>query len=856
MAAPDRRPLPWESPRSGVGPPAPDRYVRGGGATEGGIGWYRRRVEVPPAWAGDRIWIVVGAAYWRARAWVDGAFAAEHEGGYDPFEIDVTDLVRQTGAFELVIRVDAPADTDEYPHGKNTRHWYSRASGIWQAVFVEPRPAVHVDRLRARTDLEAGTVDVDVVVRAPGPVTARLTVEVLRADRVVAAAEATIRLAAGVAWHHVQALVPSPDPWSPDSPALYAVRVTLATSAGRPDVAETAVGFRTIAFERLGPDGPRWLHLNGRPLYVRAVMSQGYHPDGILAYPDEATIRRDLASAKELGFNMVRLHVKVEDPRVLAWADRLGILLWCEVPDFLTPSAAALARWEGAWRAMLERDAGHPSIVMWCMFIESWGLGINQFGFGGAQHRFAEDPAMQAWVTEMYALGRSLDPTRPIVENSVCEADHTVAEVNDIHLFPSGYGELQATAGATLDAWLAGAYPGSADNFAPGHVQADQPLMVTSMAGWSSVGGVETSWPLRALVNEVRARERIAGYGWVQLYDVEWELTGLQTYDRRPKSLGYDPADVNAEDVLVVRGPLARLVPAGAVIAVDVALAHASGRRHGCLTLGAWLEGLDGSWQPVRTAPVELASAVAVDRYGVIPLGRVETPAPAAPFGGWLRIEAHDARGRLVARTIVQVATSGPDGGRPRADALALPLERWRPDQGVDLDVVAVGGSRQRIAAARLACELPFDAAWASSAQESLLLIAEAAIRDDARRAPRDPEDPAVGIRVLVDGRPVAEVPVPLERADSAGSLSIVHPEGMGRYGGPLRVDLGPLDATPPRRHTLLLEPAEPGPGREVVLFGPLLGRAPLGPELRTARSEAGAAPAARPAACGGGDDG
>ena len=654
-------PFPWESPRSGVGGPAPDRYVRGGtvaAGPAGGVGWYRRRVIVPPGWHGQRIWLVVGAAYWHSRIWIDGTLAAAHDGGYDPFEADVTDLPADASDFWAVIRVWAPEDTDEYPHGKNTRHWYSRASGIWQTVFVEPRPATHVETLRVIPDLASGALDVRARVCAGSAGAATLRMEVTLRGRAVAADEVRVELSPGVSSHGLVARLTSvPEAWSPETPVLYEVRVTVAPDGEPPDQVATTFGFRTIGFAPIRDEGPRWLHLNGVPLYVRGVMSQGYHPDGLLTYPDEATIVHDLAEARRLGFNLVRLHVKMEDPRVLAWADRLGILLWCEVPDILTPADAAKERWEKTWRAMIERDAGHPSIVLWCMFIESWGLGINQFGFGGAERRFADDPAMQAWVGAMYALGRSLDPTRPIIENSTSEADHTVAEVNDIHLFPTGYGELQASAAATLDAYVANAYPGSRDNFAPGHVQDVQPLMVTSMAGWSSVDGVETSWPLLALVNEVRARESIAGYGWVQLYDVEWELTGLETYDRRQKAFGYEVARLNSDDVLVVRGPLARAVDRGATMAIEVALAHASGRVTGDVHAVAWLEGVDAAWRHVLTPTRSIGPTVCVDRLGVIPLGTVALTAPEAAFCGRIRIAVIATEARVVATGSVLLAT-------------------------------------------------------------------------------------------------------------------------------------------------------------------------------------------------------
>jgi hypothetical protein len=822
-------PFPWESPRSGVGAPAPERYVRGEPGWLGSIGWYARQVDIPPGWAGDRIWLVVGAAYWEARVWVDGQPAGHHTGGYDPFEIDITDHVRATGGAELVVRVWAPEDTDEYPHGKNTRHWYSRASGIWQSVFIEPRPATHITGIRLTPDLETGQLEARISLRAPaaGAVTARLDVSL--AGELKASGQAHAGVDGGPGALRVQATVPSPAAWDIGSPTLYDVRVALREDGGRPDVIETTCGFRTISFEPLRAGGPRWLHLNGRPLYIRAVMAQGYHPEGILAYPDEATIRADVEAARRLGFNMLRLHVKLEDPRLLQWADRLGMLLWCEVPNFLTPSPDALARWEQVWQAMLERDAGHPSIALWCMFIESWGLGLNQFGFGGTLRRFDEDPTMQAWVERMYELGRGLDATRPIIENSVCEADHTVAEVNDIHLFPSGYGDLGAQARAVLDAWLAGAYPGSQHNFAPGYQQAAQPLLVSSMAGWSSVHGVETSFPLRTLVNEVRARERISGYGWVQLYDVEWEFTGLLAYDRSEKRLGFDVTRLNSDDTLVIAGPLARGTRVGQPLELEVGLAHASGRISGRASLRASLEGLDSTWQPVRRDAVATGEGGLVEGLGVTCLGGVKIASPPGPFAGNVVVEAIDGAGHVVASSLVSAAWLSSEPAGPGVPVLSLPLAGWSSGEAPP-DELLVEGVPERRSGLILEYRLDLEPPAPHEASRTIALLAEAAVMEDEAKPPGT--SPSWPVDVMVDGVVVARVRLPAMRADSCGVMSIVHSEGLGTYGGRLLASLGSHVWLAGRPRLVALRPSDPRRRTRVVLFGPSLGRAPSGPML------------------------
>jgi beta-galactosidase/beta-glucuronidase len=283
-------PFPWESPRSGVGPPAPERYLRGETGWRSGTGWYARHVRVPGAWAGERVWLVVGAAYWETTVWVAGQRVCHHEGGYDPFDVDISDHLGSGEAAEVVLRVWAPEDTDEYPHGKNTRHWYSRASGIWQSVFMEPRSGTHVAALRVRTERSSGEVEATATLRSASVAATSARLLVSRSGRPVAYGEGRRDAQLGASTHTVRATVPRPEPWSCSSPTLYDIRVDVTSEDGSHDVVTTTAGFRDLAFAPLRDGGPRWFHLNGEPQYLRAVMSQGYHPQGILAYPDAAAI--------------------------------------------------------------------------------------------------------------------------------------------------------------------------------------------------------------------------------------------------------------------------------------------------------------------------------------------------------------------------------------------------------------------------------------------------------------------------------------------------------------------------------------------------------------------------------------
>ena len=816
-------PYPWESPLSGR-TDLPRSYHRGRDEHPKGSAWYQRSTSVPPDWGSDRVILVIGAAYWEVSAWIDGEPVGQGESGYLPLEFDITTRVQPGRPFTLTLRVDAPIDTDEYPHGKNTLHWYTRASGIWQSVYLEARPAAWIEGFRIVTEL-SGRVHVSVTAsnQTHAILPGRLAFRVGADDWV----EAHVQLGAGISVHEIEATVRDPRPWSPADPFLYPAALTLECDAGRDDV-ETTFGIRTVRLGHVDGSGAGALFLNDKPVLVRAVMNQGYDPNGVYAHPSDEAIRHDLELAREAGFNMVRLHVKVEDPLVLAWADRLGMLLWCEVPNFLTPSDAARRRWERTLRGMIERDANHPSIVVWCNFIESWGIGTNQFGFGGAQRRFADDLPMQAWVRDMYELGKRLDPTRPLIENSVSDHDHTVAEINDWHLFPTGYAGLEETVRREVGEVVSNTHEGSAFNFAPGYRQARQPLWCSSFAPWDSVDGVETSLGMRILVNELRRHEQITGYGYVQLTDIEWERTGIHTYDRQPKEFGYSVHDLHDPDFLIVSAPLARVLRAGEESAVDLGLSHFSARALGRVTLRAEIAG-HGPRGEELAFRVTTGLGVRPRRYRVTPMGTLRFVAPPVAFAGRLEIEAV-AGDRVVATNFVQLEVLAPDDARE--PMTPLPLANWhlsggwetseeRIDVAGQLALVRMHGSGSAETAVPIP-DLP------DGATLHLLLEAASAKRGvEQTAAVKHPSS----FTVSAGGREVAHQTVPDAPFDSRGTLSHVHGEGLGGYGYLYDVDLG---RPQPDEHGLLTVHLASAPsGTGLTMFGERLGRYPLGPHLR-----------------------
>ncbi|HUQ22607.1 MAG TPA: glycoside hydrolase family 2 TIM barrel-domain containing protein [Gaiellaceae bacterium] len=318
---------------------------------------YRRTFRVPESWAGGRVLLRFGGVDWRAAVHVDGEVVGTHEGGYAHFSFDLGALEPGT-EHELVVHVDDPADDAAgQPKGKQRGSggiWYTRTTGIWRSVWLEPVPDEYIVDASLRVDVD-GTVTA-----APG-----VSVEVI-------------------------GLAGPPRLWSPDDPFLYDVELRLGD-----DLVRSYVGFRSIA--RNG----RELLLNGEPLRIAGVLDQGFWPDGGYTAPSASALRADVEAAKALGFNLARKHVKVEDPRWYAWCDRLGLLVAQDLPSSHDlSSVSAREGLQREWLEIVEQLSGHPSIVLWIPINEDWGEPPPQF--------------QRSLVSET----RLADPTRLVIDAS------------------------------------------------------------------------------------------------------------------------------------------------------------------------------------------------------------------------------------------------------------------------------------------------------------------------------------------------------------------------------------------------------------------------------------------------------
>jgi hypothetical protein len=545
-------PYPWESELSGI--KRPDYR---------GVAWYHRKTAAPTGMRGKRIFIIFGAVDWRADVWVDGRKLGSHENGYIPFEIDLTQVLGDGKEHDLIVRAEDRVDP-ETPTGKQTG-WYTPTSGIWQTVYLEGRGSNYIQSIKMYPDADAGTVRIDAVVSDSSP-TARLLVQSPTGEF-----EATSRpVQNGVA--SVTLKPKQLTLWSPNSPYLYHVTIGLLSGRNQVDTVKSYFAIRKIQTGKWKDQDFESVLLNGKPIYIQAALHQSFNPKGIYTYPSEEAIRKDLQLTREVGLNSLRVHIKVEEPLFYYWADKLGVLIWYDLPNFSWHSETARRNYEQTLRAAIARDFNHPSIFVWVDFNETWGLaGRNGY-----------DQANQDWVHSMYRLTKELDPTRLAEDNSPCNYDHVATDLNTWHFYINDYGAARKH----IDNVVAQTYPGSPFNYVKGAAQIGRPLLNSEYGGISAGSGdQDISYCLHYLTNLLRQHNRIQGFIYTELSDIEWEHNGLVNYDRSRKEFGYPifPAygraqvrDIFNPDFLVIEGPPIRNVRPGQRITLPVSISHYS----------------------------------------------------------------------------------------------------------------------------------------------------------------------------------------------------------------------------------------------------------------------------------------
>lgn len=518
-------PFAYQSALSGIGDPSFHDVV-----------WYRKVVEIPQDWNDRRIIIHFGAVDYLTRVWINGELAAIHEGGHTPFQTDITDLL--TGN-RIVITVRVEDDSKDLTQPRGKQYWeerssgifYTRTTGIWQSVWLEPVHAVHLKKIKYKSDIDRNDIEIRTFVtdHSAGQevwlkmrVTFEGTTVAEQRYRIHGREETrTIRLHDGNDYGFGRL-------WTPENPNLYDIRFELSVNGVTVDVCESYFGMRKISIE----DGK--FKLNNRPYFMRMVLDQGYFPDGNLTPPSLDAIVRDVQLTKAMGFNGVRKHQKTEDPRFLYECDRQGLLVWGECANAYVYSDDYVHRITREWQEILERDYNHPCIAAWVPINESWGVPNIQI-----------DGKQQQHVLSLYHLIKSLDDTRPVIGNDGWEMLKTdLVGIHDYEWREEILSQRYATADSAIQAMPAN----RRRLLVGGAAYEGQPILVTEFGGISfrkraegwgySVASNEQDFlrRLKAVFRPLYLSPVVQGFCYTQLTDVEQEINGLLTYDRVPKA--------------------------------------------------------------------------------------------------------------------------------------------------------------------------------------------------------------------------------------------------------------------------------------------------------------------------------
>jgi beta-galactosidase/beta-glucuronidase len=521
-------PFPYQSELSGINDKSIHEYV-----------WYARGFEVPGEWRGRDLLLNFGAVDYRAAVWVNGQEVGHNQGGHVPFQFDISPYVKE-GRNRLTVRAE-DLQNPRQPRGKQSSTGlphdidYYCTTGIWQTVWLEPVPQIRIEELRITPHADRNTIEMAVYLHAPSGAW-RLEAEALDQGVVVARNETKTPVATG--WLTLS--IPYAKLWSPESPHLYDLRVRLFEGDQLLDEVASYAGLRSVEMRE-----GRVL-LNGKPTYLKMVLDQGYWPQSYLAAPSDEALQTDVGYAKLFGFNGVRKHQKIEDPRWLYWCDRLGLLVWEEMPNARQWSSMAEERLAAEWRSAVQRDYNHPCIIAWVPVNES-------MGFPRLTH---SHPGQYAFLERMVTLTRRLDPTRPVIDNDGWE--HTdITDICAIHDYtPTGAGlrerypeNLQG--GSLPDrVWI-----GNKPLFTRGSRYRGQPVVLSEVGGfliappnvpederdllYKFYGSLNTPKELlasyRDLMEGIASLHFLAGFCYTQLTDIEQETNGLLTYHRQPK---------------------------------------------------------------------------------------------------------------------------------------------------------------------------------------------------------------------------------------------------------------------------------------------------------------------------------
>lgn len=671
----------------------------------GGTVWYRRSFTTPDTTITDPIYVIrFGAVDYFAQVWLNGTEIGNHEGGYLPFELALTGI-KAGDSNELIVRVVDPGDNgptfdefpfDEIPHGKQS--WYGAIGGIWQSVYVEARAATHLKRVAITPDVAGEQALIEVTLNDATAQNGEVRYNLTEPNG--ATSERSFSVGAGDFSLRTALPVPDAQLWDIDQPNLYQLQITLVVDGETVDSLTETFGMRTVGIAN------RHITLNGRPIYLRSALDQDYYPQGQYTVFSDEELDDQFAKAKHLGLNCLRTHIKITDPRYYAAADRAGVLIWTELPNWITLTFATKERARATLMGMVERDWNHPSIVIWTIINEDWGTELMV------------NPDHREWLSETYDFMKALDPTRLVVDNSACHGNfHVSSDLEDFHVYYSvpdhyrswkrwvdifaerpdwsyafDYENVENWRTYNRDPWA----PVARKTLPVVRRSKEEPLILSEFGNWGlpdvnnlyecyngepwwfetgmdrGAGevyphGIEHRFHLFHLdkvfgtlsnlaqvsqrmqfvamkyeIEQMRRRGEIVGYVITEFTDVNWECNGLLDLCRNPKAYHDIFHEVNGDDVIVPEWERTAFW-SGESCQIKLFLSHYSKHDLSNSTLAWSVNGVEGIGGSFPTQSIQHAS--------VIEVGTIAFEVPALDKSAALVIDLtlSDAGGQVLA---------------------------------------------------------------------------------------------------------------------------------------------------------------------------------------------------------------
>lgn len=497
------------------------------------IMWYRRTFDIPEKFKNKKILLNFGAVDYIAKIWVNGKFAGYHKGGYVPFKFEITNLLKKKNNI-IVVKVEDYYNTvqprgKQYWKQKSDRCWYTATSGIWQTVWIEAVGDIYIEKIRMTPDIDRRCVFGELYFNKETS-GAELSLDVKYKGRQVSQIKIDIqdKVSKFAFCIKEEDHVDEVHYWTPDAPNLYDVFFKISANGEILDDVKSYFGMRKISIK----DGN--ILLNNRPIYQKLILDQGYWPESLLTPPSEEAIIYDIEMAKRMGFNGVRKHQKIEDPRYYYWADRLGLLVWAEMPSAYDFNVEEIQNIVSEWIEFINRDYNHPCIITWVPLNESWGT-----------RNIFTDKNQQDFGLSLYYITKAFDGTRLISTNDgwenlktdICTIHDYSAKGNELF---RKYGQIEKLGKTGLEI---------RQLFCQGFEYECQPVMITEYGGiafenedidaWGYNGEVkdENSFFERysEITKTICSMNHVKGYCYTQLCDVMQEVNGLMTEDRKLK---------------------------------------------------------------------------------------------------------------------------------------------------------------------------------------------------------------------------------------------------------------------------------------------------------------------------------